>query len=39
METKTKNIIICVVGVIVALVLIGGIAFGIIAGIDHIKTT
>ena len=39
METKTKNIIICVVGVIVALVLIGGIAFGVIAGIDHIKTT
>lgn len=39
METKTKNIIICIVGVIVALVLIGGIAFGVIAGIDHIKTT
>ena len=39
METKTKNIIVSIVGIIIALVLIAGLALGIFAGIKKHQET
>lgn len=39
METKTKNIIVSIVGIIITLVLIAGLALGIFAGIKKHKET